>query len=70
MVKTHPCNMTPKNETCIIDVNNISLVNKYINTNILTLYYDGSKKRDGAGASCILMDPIKNNISISCHSKS
>ena len=25
-----------------------------------TLYYDGSKTHDGAGASCILLDPHKN----------
>ena len=31
-----------------------------------TLYYDGSKTHDGAGAGCILLDPHKNKFLISC----
>ena len=33
---------------------------------IWTLYYDRSKKHDGAGAGCILLDPQKNKFLISC----
>lgn len=31
-----------------------------------TLYYDGSKTHDGAGVGCILLDPQKNKLLISC----
>lgn len=33
---------------------------------VWTLYYDGSKTHDGAGAGCILLDPQKNKFLISC----
>ena len=34
--------------------------------NIWTLYFDGSKKKEGAGVGCILIDPHGNKTMIAC----
>jgi len=37
-----------------------------LNTETWTLYYDGPKTNDGAGAGCVLVDPKGNRFLISC----
>ena len=34
---------------------------------IWTLYFDGSRNKEGAGAICLLIDPHGNRMMISCH---
>ncbi len=41
-------------------------VNNYVNTDFWFLYFDGSKYQEGAGAGCILVDPLANKFFISC----
>jgi ribonuclease HI len=38
-----------------------------IDPNIWTLYFDGSRNKEGGGASCILIDPHGNRMMIACH---
>ena len=33
---------------------------------ILSLYFDGSKYKEGAGAGCVLIDPTSNKTLIAC----
>ena len=35
--------------------------------NIWTLYFDGSKNKEGAGVGCLLIDPHVNKTMIACH---
>ena len=37
------------------------------NPNIWTLYFDGSRNKEGAGASCLLIDPHGKKMMIACH---
>ena len=37
------------------------------NPNIWTLYFDGSRNKEGAGVGCLLIDPRGNKTMIACH---
>ena len=55
----------------INDVNNVNIVNiiesKVIaHSSIWTLYFDGAKSKEGAGAGCLLIDPQGNKICMAC----
>ncbi len=53
--------VTPENEIIAE-----TTVNNTVNTNFRFLYFDGSKCQEGAGAGCILVDPLGNKMFISC----
>jgi ribonuclease HI len=36
------------------------------NAQIWSLYFDGSKYKEGAGVGCVLIEPAGNNTFISC----
>jgi hypothetical protein len=44
----------------------VNTVNSCENDEILSLYFDGSKSRKGAGSICLLIDPKGNKTFISC----
>ena len=55
---------SPFKET-IYDVDNLNIVNiieskVVVNSSTWTLYFDGSKSKEGAGAGCLLIDPKRN----------
>ena len=53
--------VTPENEIIAE-----TTINNFVNTNFWFLYFDGSKCQEGAGAGCILVDPLGNKFFISC----
>ena len=55
----------------INDVDNLNIVNiieskVVVNSSTWTLYFDGAKSKEGAGASCLLVDPQGNKTCIAC----
>ena len=70
------CNVTAISPNCslketISDVNNVNNVNiieskVIVHSPIWTLYFDGAKSKEGAGAGCLLVDPQGNKTCIAC----
>ena len=55
----------------INDVDNINIVNiietkVIVHSPIWTLYFDGAKSKEGAGAGCLLVEPQGNKTCIAC----
>ena len=55
----------------INDVNNLNIVNiieskVVVNSSTWTLYFDGAKSKEGAGAGFLLVDPQGNKTCIAC----
>jgi ribonuclease HI len=44
----------------------VNIVNSCENDGIWSLYFDGSKSREGAGVGCLLIDPKGNKTFIAC----
>ena len=49
----------------LVDSNPTKFCTKLIDPNLWTLYFDGSKNKDGVGVGCLLMDPHGNQNAIS-----
>jgi ribonuclease HI len=47
-------------------VNNVINVDNFVNNEFWSLYFDGSKSREGVGVGCLLIDPKGNKTFISC----
>jgi len=62
------CTWIDENDNCIILYVQISVsTNLYVNTDIWTLFFEGSKSQEGAIASYILINPpLKKHHLISC----
>jgi ribonuclease HI len=44
----------------------VNIVDNHVNDEIWSLYFDGSKSREGVGVSCLLIDPKGNKTFIAC----